>query len=156
MVVNKRKKNSRQHGGTTHGWGARKKHRGAGNRGGRGNAGSGKRGDAKKPSLLWEKGHKHYGKVGFKTHNSFRIETVNISDIESKIDYYVSQKLAEKKGDVYTIEISKIGFHKLLGTGAVKKKMNITAEYASEKAILRVQEAGGKVTIIGSSEEKTA
>ena len=38
-----RKKNTRQRGSHTHGWGAKKKHRGAGNRGGRGNAGSGPR-----------------------------------------------------------------------------------------------------------------
>ena len=48
---NKRSKNSRQRGSKTHGWGAMKKHRGAGHRGGRGAAGSGKRGDAKKPSI---------------------------------------------------------------------------------------------------------
>ena len=51
MTVNKRKKNSRQRGSHTHGWGAMKKHRGAGNRGGRGAAGSGKRADSKKPSI---------------------------------------------------------------------------------------------------------
>ena len=45
MTHNKRKKNSRQRGEWTHGWGAKKKHRGAGHRGGRGNAGSGKRGE---------------------------------------------------------------------------------------------------------------
>ena len=48
MTINKRKKNTRQSAGTTHGCGSMKKRRGAGNRGGRGNAGSGKRGDAKK------------------------------------------------------------------------------------------------------------
>ena len=48
MVTNKRSKDTRQRGSNTHGWGAMKKHRGAGHRGGRGNAGTGKRGDAKK------------------------------------------------------------------------------------------------------------
>ena len=50
MVHNQRKKNSRHRGSWTHSHGEKKKHRGAGSRGGRGNAGSGKRGDAKKPS----------------------------------------------------------------------------------------------------------
>jgi large subunit ribosomal protein L15 len=151
MVVYKRKKNTRQHGGTTHGWGARKKHRGAGNRGGRGRAGSGKRGDCKKPGLLWKKGHKHYGKVGFNSHSRTKITALNISDLQSKLDHYVAEKLAEKKGDVYTIDLSKIGFNKLLGTGILSKKMNITTEYASEKAVSRVEEAGGKVTVTASS-----
>ena len=63
MVVRKRKKNSRQHGSTTHGWGAMKKHRGAGNRGGRGLAGTGKRADQMKP-LHWKE--RYFGKLGFR------------------------------------------------------------------------------------------
>ena len=51
MTYNKRKKNTRMRGGTTHGYGSMKKNRGAGNRGGRGNAGSGKRADSKKPKI---------------------------------------------------------------------------------------------------------
>ena len=64
MTVNKRKKNSRQRGSQTHGWGAKKKHRSFGNRGGKGMAGSGKRADSKKPSLWKER---YFGKIGFKS-----------------------------------------------------------------------------------------
>ena len=59
MVVNKRKKVTRYRAHTTHGGGHRKKRRGAGNRGGKGNAGTGKRGKAKKPS------YEPLGKKGF-------------------------------------------------------------------------------------------
>ena len=62
MTVNKRKKVTRYRGSKTHGGGAKKKRRGAGNRGGRGMGGSGKRADSKKPSL-W--GAKYFGKHGF-------------------------------------------------------------------------------------------
>ena len=65
MVLNKRKKNSRMRGNTTHGYGSMKKNRGAGNRGGRGMAGSGKRADQKKPTIL-----KLYGST--KGKNSYR------------------------------------------------------------------------------------
>ena len=47
MTVNRRRKRVRQRGSKTHGWGAKKKHRGKGNRGGKGMAGSGKRADSK-------------------------------------------------------------------------------------------------------------
>ena len=60
MVAKKRKKNTRQRAGTTHGWGSMKKHRGKGNKGGAGMAGTGKRGDAKKPAI-W-KNKKYFGK----------------------------------------------------------------------------------------------
>ena len=53
MVVNKRKKFSRQRGGHTHGWGSKKKHRGSGNRGGKGMGGTGKRADQVK-TLIWK------------------------------------------------------------------------------------------------------
>ncbi|MBT7062960.1 50S ribosomal protein L15, partial [Candidatus Woesearchaeota archaeon] len=36
MVIRKQKKSVKQRGSRTHGWGAGKKHRGAGHRGGRG------------------------------------------------------------------------------------------------------------------------
>ena len=67
MVVNKRKKSTRQRAGTTHGYGSMKKHRGAGHRGGRGASGTGKRADSKKPSI-WKQTD-YFGKHGFKKKN---------------------------------------------------------------------------------------
>ena len=55
MTVNKRKKNVRQRGHKTHGWGEKKKHRGKGHQGGAGMAGTGKRADSKKPSIWKDK-----------------------------------------------------------------------------------------------------
>jgi len=52
MPVNKRKKNSRLKGSHTYGWGSKKKHRKAGNRGGHGMSGTGKRSDHKKTMIL--------------------------------------------------------------------------------------------------------
>jgi len=53
MTVHRRKKNKRMRGAkTTHGYGAKKKHRGSGNKGGKGMAGSGKRADQKKTMIL--------------------------------------------------------------------------------------------------------
>ena len=48
MVVQRKKKVGKYRSHTTHGGGHRKKRRGAGSRGGRGNAGSGKRAGHKK------------------------------------------------------------------------------------------------------------
>ena len=50
IKIHKRKKSSRMHGRKmgTHGWGARKKHKKTGHRGGKGMSGSGKRADHKK------------------------------------------------------------------------------------------------------------
>lgn len=146
MVVIKRKKFSRMRATTTHGYGSRKKHRGAGSRGGRGMAGTGKRADAKKPSI-W-KDTKYFGKYGFRRNVRLKkINTVNVSDIEKKLDFYVEKKLIEKKSDTYIIDLNKLGFQKLLGDGKATKKLKITAQYASKKAVEKVKKAGGEVIL---------
>ena len=132
MVVNNRKKNSRQRGSHTHGWGAMKKHRGAGNRGGRGRSGSGKRGEAQKPNLLWEKGKKAKGKVGF-TSRTNPISSISIKDL-SKL---------KSENDVF--DLTKLGFDKLLSNGKVDKKLTIKVVKYSAKAKEKIEAAGGKV-----------
>ena len=146
MVVNKRKKNSRLRGSTWHGYGrGQAHHKGAGNRGGRGRAGSGKRADQKKPS--YQKVGKHYlGRIGFTSKSLVKIVPINLKDIQQRLDAFVAQGLAEKKGDIFTLDLENIGCNKLLGTGQVRMKMNITTKYASASAIERIEKAGGKVS----------
>ncbi len=143
MTINKRKKNSRQHGSHTHGWGAKKKHRGAGNRGGRGKAGSGKRGDAKKPSK-WKSGEKD-GKFGFKKKNPRKIKAINLAYLENHIASLVRVKKAVVKEGIYEIDLNKIGYNKLLSKGIVSKKLNITVDTATKRAIEKIEKLGGSV-----------
>ena len=148
MVVHKRKKVKRLRGSHTHGWGSKKKHRGSGNRGGFGMAGTGKRADQRKPSI-WKEDY--FGKRGFKFKGQKEeINPVNIQYIEENIDRWIAETLASKKDDVCVIEISKLGFNKLLGNGRVTRKFNITVKYASERVIKKVKSAGGEVIIINS------
>lgn len=135
MIV-KRKKNSRQRGTHTHGWGSKKKHRGAGNRGGRGNAGSGKRGDAKKPSF-W-KDTSYGNKKGF-TSLKKTLKTININQLE---------KLKKT-----TINLREEGYDKLLGTGNTDTKYDLKVNQASKSAVKKIEKAGGKVTLLQT--EKT-
>lgn len=131
MTHNKRKKNSRQRGSWTHGWGAKKKHRGAGHRGGRGRAGSGKKGDVKKPSY-WKT--EKFGKVGF-TSLRKKVKTINTSQLQLILGKEEKINLTEK------------GYGKLLGAGNISNKIEITVRQASEKAIAKVEKAGGKVIL---------
>lgn len=140
-----RKKNSRQRGTHTHGWGSKKKHRGAGSRGGRGNAGSGKRGDAKKPSF-W-KDHKRYGKSGFTSKVRNKYKTINISELDTKIDNLVKQEKVKLKNNIYTIDLANLKIGKLLGAGNTTRKFEIKVGIASAKAIAKIEKAGGKVIL---------
>ena len=142
MTVNKRSKHSRMRGSYTHGWGAKKKHRGAGHRGGRGMAGTGKRADQKKPSIWKER---YFGRLGFKTKGVAKeIMPVNISYFEDNADRLLSEKAIEKKGDIYEIDTTKLGFNKVLGCGMLTKKFRITSKSFSRKSIERIKEAGGE------------
>lgn len=133
-MTRKRKKNSRQRGSHTHGYGSKKKNRGAGNRGGRGRAGSGKRGDAKKPSYWKEK-----RKKGFKSIQD-SMEIINIQDL--------------KKFDTVKINLKEEGYDKLLATGSADKKYDLAVEHASKSAIKKIEEAGGSVTLLKKAKSK--
>ena len=151
MTVNKRKKNDRQRGSMTHGWGAKKKHRGQGNRGGRGMAGTGKRADSKKPSI-WKDKH-YFGKYGFvsKTPKA-RINAVNVNFLEQHIGKFLSNNTIKKENDFYIVDLEKLGYNKLLGDGVISIKLKIKTPYASQKAVEKVKEAGGEV--VGLVENK--
>lgn len=138
MTHNKRKKNSRQRGSWTHGWGAKKKHRGAGHRGGRGKAGTGKKGDAKK-TMYWHE--VYFGKKGFVSITEKKVNTINLSQLESL-------------GKESKINLQEKGYNKLLGAGKITKKIEVTVLSASEKAIQKIEAAGGKVHILKQEKQK--
>ena len=154
MVVNRRKKNLKQRGDTTHGWGSRKKHRGAGNRGGRGMAGSGKRADQKKPSILKKYGNSYFGKKGFFNHNKKIVKPVNISYLEEKLANLISKKLINEKDNKYVVDLKNLGYNKLIGSGKITKKFIITTEAASNKAVEKVKKMGGEVILPSDFIEK--
>lgn len=139
MAVRKRKKNSRMRAKTTHGWGAKKKHRGSGNRGGFGMAGSGKRSHHKIMSTL-----KYYGKDYFGKHGFYSIykkkKGINIYNIEMNLD-----KFAKKEGDLYIVNLKGLGYDKLLGSGDVKHKLKIICSSCSANAKEKIEKAGGEI-----------
>ena len=141
MVVKKQKKVNRYRSHTTHGGGHRKKRRGAGSRGGRGNAGTGKRAGQKvagmKPKL---------GSKGFTSHSRTKIIAINLSFFtQEKLAKLVEAGKLTKEGDSYVIELSKLGYNKLLGTGSISVKLIVIAEHFSGRAEEKVKNAGGLI-----------
>ncbi len=129
----------------THGWGSKKKHRGAGNRGGRGNAGSGKRADSKKPSLWGD--WPISGRFGFTSIYARKLKVINIEDVEDKLTQWHNEKKIENKGDAYTVDLEKLGYHKLLSRGKPSHKLHISVSSASAKAKDKIAAAGGSVEV---------
>lgn len=155
-MMHKTSKKSRYRGSHTHGGGHKKKRRGAGSRGGKGMAGTGKRADVKKPNI-W-KNPKYFGKHGFKSVQQ-RFEkscvVINLNDLDQKIDNWVKKGKAQLNKDIYTIDLSKLKYDKLLGSGKTAKKYEITIGEASQKAIEKINAVGGKVNVLYGGEEFT-
>jgi large subunit ribosomal protein L15 len=140
----KRKKHVRMHGGQTHGWGAKKKRRGGGHRGGRGMGGTGKRADTKKPSI-WNNAH-YFGRVGF---HSIRpgVYSVNLQYLEEHADSLVKKGTITKEGEFYIVNLHDLGYDKLVSKGRLTRKFKITCGVATERAIEKVKKASGDVTV---------
>jgi len=143
MKTKKRTKSSRMHGKAmgTHGWGARKKHKKTGHRGGKGMSGSGKRADHKKTLVIKLYGHGYFGKQGItskKTQKDKR-DRINLEQIEKNL-----KKYGKKTSEGFEVNLSS---YKILGTGEVKNKLIIRANEASKSAIKKVEVKGGKIIL---------
>jgi large subunit ribosomal protein L15 len=146
MLTKRRSKRVRKmRGSSTHGWGRKSKHRGSGNRGGFGNAGTGKRAQSKKPSI---NPSEYFGKHGFHSVYERKYDVVNVGQIGQ---YYDSFKEFEKDG---ILDLDKMGYKKLLSSGKWDKKVSIKINFASSKAVEKVQKAGGKVILLNQKEAK--
>ena len=140
MVTYKRKKVGKYRGGSSHGGGARKKRRGAGSRGGHGRAGSGKRAGHKKFGIV-------LGRRGFTSHHvSATVKAVNVSYFTpSRVNKLLQQGKAVKEGNAYSIDLSVLGYTKLLGTGKTSLKLKIKVKTCSPGAVEKIKAAGGDV-----------
>jgi len=110
-------------------------------------AGTGKRGDQKKPSV-WKDKH-YFGKWGFIS-KSRAPETygIDIKTIEDRLDTLIKKGLAKQEGATITINLEDLGYNKLLSTGNVTKKLIITTDFATQKAVDKVKKAGGEVKLL--------
>jgi large subunit ribosomal protein L15 len=148
----KRKKRSRIRAAkVTAGHGHKKKNRGAGHRGGRGKAGSGKRGEFKLMKLT--QGKKYLGKHGFNKIKK-EVKTINLQTIQEKLPSLVNSGKAKIIKDTYEIDLTTLGYDKLLSKGQIDVKLNITITKASNNAISKVEAAGGKVNTVHVLQEK--
>ena len=134
----------------TSGHGHKKKNRGAGHRGGRGKSGSGKRGSHK---IMKVTGGKPYlGKHGFNAYNK-EVKAINLTEIQKSLSTLIEKGFVKQNKDVYEINLTELGYDKLLSKGDVTVKLSIKVNKATPNAVLRVQKAGGVVTLPKKDDE---
>lgn len=145
MVVRKRKKHSRFR-GNRHYHGSHKKWRGSGNRGGIGQAGL----ENHMKGRMLKYDPEHFGKHGFKRHYSLieSIRTINLKDLDLMINKLVEQKLVVEDDGKIKVNIGKIGYDKLLGSGKITKPIIVEGKYFSKGAVKKLEEVGGKAVKI--------
>ena len=87
-------------------------------------------------------------KRGFKNFNRSNVAILNLSRIqgilEKKKDISINL-LSLKKNKIINKNFSKL---KILGTGELKTKIDITAHYASKQAQDKIAKTGGKINLI--------
>ena len=127
------KKTNKQRGSMTHGWGSKKKHRGAGSRGGVGRAGITKhmRLHFKKKGIqVGAKGHSTMKQKGLKK----RVRSINLRELE---------RLIPEKGKKEII-LREFGYDKVIGTGNIKNPLKVIAKSFSARAVEKIEAAKGQ------------
>jgi large subunit ribosomal protein L15 len=142
MPTNKR---SKYRGSRTCGGGTHKNRRGAGNRGGRGRAGINAHHFVK-----WykEMGGPVFGKDGFSNSSQITVTVMDVGIIDQIIPTLLAQGIAKNEGDAIVINTADMGIDKVLGSGKVTKKLNISAQAFSESAKIKIEKMGGKTQIV--------
>jgi large subunit ribosomal protein L15 len=142
MPTNKR---SKYRGSRTCGGGTHKNRRGAGNRGGRGRAGINAHHFVK---WYLELGGPVYGKDGFVNQTRETVITMDVGTIDQIVPSLLAQGVAKQEGDAVAINAADIGIEKVLGSGRVRRKLNISAPAFSEQAKAKLEKMGGKALVI--------
>jgi len=142
MPTNKR---SKYRGSRTCGGGTHKNRRGAGNRGGRGRAGINAHHFVK-----WykEMGGPVFGKDGFSNSSQISVSVMDVGIIDQIVPSLLAQGIAKSEGDMIVVNTADIGIDKVLGSGRVTKKLNISAQAFSESAKAKIEKMGGKTQIV--------
>lgn len=128
------RKSRKLRGSRTYGWGIQGQHRRGGMRGGRGKAGI--------HAQKWAPpAPKYAGKKGFKSLRREEGRIVNIGDLEDLIARLPGRAIRGRM----KIDLSKLGYDKLLGRGEISRPVSVIIKSFSESAKRKLEEAGGEI-----------
>jgi large subunit ribosomal protein L15 len=124
------RRSRKSRGSRTHGWGIQGQHRRSSRKGGKGKAGT----HAHKwtpPAPKWE------GKRGFKPPFTRSLRTMSLEELDKII----------AGREVEQIDLSELGYDKLLGRGRISKPVTVKARFFSKLAIEKIERIGGKAIV---------
>lgn len=141
-MIRKTRKINKMRGSRSIGGGCTKKRRGAGHKGGKGKAG------LSKHHWTWtvKNDPKHFGKYGFKRPQKMikKSNPVNLGYLGDNSEKLLAKGIATKEGDSIVIDVTDLGYDKVLGKGKLLKPLKIKSPMFSASAEDKIQEAGGE------------
>jgi len=93
---------------------------------------------------------RYFGKWGFKRPQKVidNLVAINIGDIDEAADRLVAQGVAMKVGKKYSIDVSKLGIDRILGSGKVTRKLDLVGVKAiTPRAREKVTGSGGTIDL---------
>ncbi len=142
--MRRRKKVRKLRGSRTHGFGRVGQHRKGGMTGGKGKSGY------KHKRMLYNSNGKYFGSHGFQRPLKIRskVRTINVGQLDELADRLIENSIAEKENNKIIIDVSKLGFDKVLGEGIISKPLVVKANAFSKKAEEKLEKSGGQALII--------
>lgn len=129
-------------GSRTCGWGRIGQHRKHGMKGGRGWAG----GHKHRWTYVVKYAPDHFGKRGFRCPTGIgEVKALNVGELNELLDKLVNEGKVEFKDGKYLVNLSKLGYEKLLGEGEISRAVTVEAKYFSKKAEEKILGAGGSI-----------
>lgn len=141
-MPHKLRKIRKQRGSRTHGWGQVGQHRKTSQKGMR-NVGRHKHGW----SYILRYEPDYFSKKGFTSPRSLkrREKTINVGELEQLAQRLQSQNLLTRENEKTMMDLSKLGYTKLLGSGQLSKPFLIKIQSYSEIAAKKIEESGGQL-----------
>jgi len=129
-------------GSRTHGWGTSGQHRKHGMIGGHGKAGWCKH----KWTYVVKYERGRIGKRGLGCLKGSRLNAINLGELNEEVNRLLADGKAVNAEGKILINLTELGYDKLLGEGLTEKPLLIKVGRWSKSAAKKVEEAGGKVT----------
>jgi large subunit ribosomal protein L15 len=92
----------------------------------------------------------HYaGKKGFTSvaQKGRQGEALNVGQLASMIDRLIAEKRAQVEGQKVSVDLTELGFRKLLGSGSISRAIRVKIEECSGSALEKLKKAGGEAIL---------
>ncbi|MBI2041024.1 MAG: uL15 family ribosomal protein [DPANN group archaeon] len=126
MVIHRKKRSRKFRASRRHGFGFSKQHQGKGHRGGTGlRGGSGKRGQ-QRMTKFYSEGIHPLGRIGMRVHRvRDRLPAITTKDLDEHLERWTAEKKVTKSGDIYEVDLAKLGYSKLIKSGGLQHKIKL-------------------------------